>query len=135
MLQPTLRWQAGDSHISLKEGVPNEHATLWTENSFGNGEFVVDCRPAKGSANSQSAPAVRVRGLEGIEGEVKLVGGKPAEFQRFFITIKEHVVTVKSGEKVLQRIKLDSKSAARGSFGLSDTGSGVEFMNLYARDL
>jgi hypothetical protein len=130
-----LRWHAGGSHISLKEGQANDHATLWTERGFGDGDFVVDCRLTKDSINSHSAPAIRVRGLAGIEGEVKLVGNQPGEFQRFFVTVRDHLVTIKSGENAPKNIKLDSKSPLRGPFGLSDTGGGIEFMNLYVRDL
>jgi hypothetical protein len=127
------RWGMSGERLALKAGEPST-ATLWTEAEFGNAEFVVDCRPAKAAGDkSLATPAVQLRGSD--NGEVKLEGATAGTAQRFIIGVKGNEVTVKRNDKEIQRFTLPANAPARGAFGLRDTGTAAEFMNLYVRDL
>jgi len=130
------RWQAGGNRIALKAGEADPEAVLLTENSFGDAEFVLDCRPVKAADGKMAVvPAVQLRADKGRSAEVKLEGATPGSYQRFTITVKGREVVVKRNDKEIQRLTLPTDAPARGALGLRDTGGAVEFMNLCARDL
>ena len=130
------RWRVGGERISLKAGDAKADATLWTEKDFGDSEFVLDCRPVKPPEGKQpAAPAVQLHGNGGKGIEIKLEGAVPGNYQRFTITVKGREVVVKRNDKETQRLTLPSDAPVRGAIGLIDGGDGMEFMNLYARDL
>jgi hypothetical protein len=130
------RWEAGDGRIALKNGDAKVGEVLQTATSFGDAEFVLDCRPAKTAEGKELAmPAAQLRGSRGRGVEIKLRGATPGSYKRFVITIKGRDVTVTCNEQETQRFALPADSPARGAFGLCDTGGAVEFMNLYVRDL
>jgi hypothetical protein len=127
----TARWQATGERLHLRPGAPGAEGTLWTEEQFGDSEFVVDCRPARAEKTAEaSPPAIQVRGAE-----VKLTEAEPGKYQRFIITVKGREVTVNRNDRETQRLKLPPDAPVRGAFGLRDTGVAVEFMNLYVRRL
>ena len=121
------RWRADGERIVLQEGTADSTSTLWTEQQFGDTEFVVDCRATKTGA----APMLLVRG----GAEVRLDGVKPDGHTRFVVTVRGREVTVKRGQEEAQRFTLTAEGARRGPLGLRDTGGGLEFMNLYVREL
>ncbi len=121
------RWQASGERIVLREGAADTAGTLWTEREFGNTEFVLDCRATK----AEAAPIVLVRG----GAEVRLDGMRPGGHTRFIITVRGREVTVKRGQTDAQRFTLPAGTPARGPIGLRDTGGGLEFMNVYVREL
>ncbi len=141
------RWQAGGGRIALKAGEPDAEATLWTENDFGDEEFVLDCRTVKPTEGKKlSLPSIQLRGKEGKGAEVQIFwalfnprtptkGAVPGNYQRIIITVKAREVTVRRNDQETQRLTLPADAPARGALGLRDTGGAVEFMNLYARDL
>jgi hypothetical protein len=125
------RWRAEGGRLHLRQEMPSEEGTLWTEKAFSDAEFVIDCRPAKAEAGKEtSVPAVQLRGLE-----VKLAGAEAGKYQRFTVTAKDRQITVKRNEQEAQRLPLLEDAPSRGAFGLRDSGVAVEFMNLYVRDL
>jgi len=125
------RWRASGERLSLKGGEASAEAVLWTEKEFGDAEFVLDCRPAKPAEGKELAiPVVQLRGAK-----LKLDGSVPGGYQRFIIAVKGREVTLKRNNGQTQRSTLPDDVPPHGAFGLSDTGGGVEFMNLYARDL
>lgn len=130
---------AGDWTVRGERLVANTSsadATLWTGQDFGDAEFVVDCRPDKPAAGRElAAPSVLVRGRGGKGLALKLPGLEAEKFQRFIITVKDREVTLKAGEKELQRAQLPGDAPDRGAFGLRNSGGRAEFMNIYARDL
>jgi hypothetical protein len=127
----TARWHASGERLILRDGKPSAESTLATEQSFGDAEFVLDCRPAKTEQPAEAVtPAIEMRGSE-----LKLTGAEPGRHQRFVITVQGREVTVTRNDKESQRLTLPAGSPARSGLGLQDTGSAVEFMNLYARDL
>src|SRR6266576_413930 len=66
----TSRWQGGGGRITLKAGGPNPEAVLWTEQDFGDAEFVLDCRLAKTAEGKEAAPpSLQLRGVgdRGVE--------------------------------------------------------------------
>jgi len=128
------RWSMRGERLNLKAGQASADATLWTEQDFGDAEFIVDCRSAKRSEGTEMVlPEVHVRGQESFP--IKLFGAEPEIYSRFVITIQGHDVTLKCGDQKPHRFSLPVTSPARGAFGLAATGSSLEFMNLYAREL
>jgi len=124
------RWKAGGNHLTLSAGNAEPNATLWTEKEYGDSELVLDCRMAKpASGKSTLKPSVRLR-------DVDLILENASEaYQRFTFTISGLVIMVKRNEEIEQRVELPADSPRRGRLGLVDRGGGLEFMNLYARDL
>lgn len=130
------RWQAGGNRLALKSGTANAEAILWTERSFDDAEFVVDCRPAKPVEGGAAVlPVIKLRGFPDEIAQLKLSSATPGSYQRFTITVKGRDVSVKRNEQEVQRFTLAAAVPAKGAFGLSSTGGAVDFMNLYARDL
>jgi len=128
------RWHAGGSQLALREGAGNPETFLWTEKEFGDAEFVVDCRLEKPVSNAEPrVPMIQLRGMEGRL--IKLEGATPASFQRFVVAIKSGTVTVTRDNHEIQRFTLPANAPLRGPLGLGDIGAGVQFMNLYAREL
>jgi hypothetical protein len=54
---------------------------------------------------------------------------------RLSVNGKEGDIMVKRGDKETQHVTLPAAAKALGTLGLRDTGSAVEWMNLYAREL
>ena len=130
------RWQAGGGRIALKSGEADAVATLWTQQDFGDAEFVLDCRPAKpAEEKSDVVPTIFLRGAGGNGVEVKLEGAPPGSYQRYVITVKGREVTVKRNGQETQSRTLPAAAPVRGTFGLCAAGGPVEFMNLCVRDL
>lgn len=124
------RWRVLGERLNLRPGEANPDATLWSDKDYGDAEFVFDCRPSKPvEGKPVSAPTIVLRGLE-----VKLADASAASYQRYTITVKGGEIVVKRGDKESQRLPLASGARARGPFGLRDTGTGMELMNLYARE-
>ena len=71
--------------------------------------------------------------------QLKLEGGKPGEFQRFFISAKGHgvsrEVTLRTQGQEPRRFALQADSPAQLALGLGDNGGPTEYMNLYVRDI
>ena len=129
-------WRVNGERIALQNGTAGAGSTLWTEKEFGDAEFVLDCRPAKAAVGEESATvSVQVRGIDGKGSEIKLGRTAPGNYQRFIITSKGREVTVKLNDKETQHLTLSADAPTRGALGLGGTGGGLEFMNLYARDL
>jgi hypothetical protein len=125
------RWAARGERISLRAGEANPDATLWSEKDYGDAEFVFDCRPSKpAEGKPATTTTVVVRGVE-----VKLTDAVLGNYQRYSITVKSGEIVVKRGDKESQRVTLPATAKGRAPFGLRDNGSGMELMNLYARDL
>ncbi|GDY18852.1 hypothetical protein LBMAG56_01970 [Verrucomicrobiota bacterium] len=129
------RWVAG-GRIGLKEGAASPDATLWTEKEYGDAELLFDCRPAKPAAGKEGvSPAVFVRGRDGKGVEVKLSGLVAGRHQRVTINLKGRELVVKVNDKETQKEMLPADAAARGAFGLRDTGAAMDLMNLHVREL
>jgi len=130
------RWRVSGERLALKEGPTAAPSTLWTDKEFGDAEFVLDCRPAKPPSGADSPTiSVQLRGADGKGAEVKLEGLVPGNYQRFSISVKGREVTVKRNDTETQRVTLPANVSSRGALGLNDSGSALEFMNLYAREL
>ena len=129
------RWIVKGERLALKEGSASEESTLWTEREFGEAEFILDCRTAKGLPGKEPAmPSVRVRGQKGQGVEVKLTGATAGTFQRFTVTVKGKEAVVKAGDTEVERVALPSDGPQRGALGLSDAGGAIEYFNLYVRE-
>jgi hypothetical protein len=124
------RWAVRGERLHLLDGQASADATLWSEKDFGDAEFVLDCRPAKTTGNKSVTPPTFV--VHGVE--VKLTDAVAGQYQRYTITAKGGEIIVKRGEAETQHIPLPSGAKARANLGLRDSGSGLELMNLYARE-
>ena len=135
--RPTAR--ATDTMRSRRRRVPGHLAEAFPPDdtwSHGRPSEIVDCRLAKPAESNQSAaPAVWLRGRNGLGLEVKLTGGEPGQYHRYAIRVKGREVAVSLDGKESQRSTLPETVPARGAFGLSNAGGEAQFMNLYARDL
>ena len=107
-------------------------STLWTDLEFGNAEFVIDCRMAKGDGNV-IPPAVRFGSGENNSIEIPLTGAVAGQYVRHTVTVRGSEVTVAVAGKEPQRLQRPGTTKAR--FGLAAGSTAVEFMNAYVRDL
>lgn len=128
------RWSARGERLALKAGPVSTGGTLWTEEQFGDAEFVVDCRIGKvAEGQTPAIPEVRVGGRKGAT--LKLAGAEPDKYSRFVITMKGRELVLKRNDREIQRLELPVDAPTRGFFGLRDIGGAVDFMNLYVRSL
>lgn len=127
-------WSVRGEHIALKSGPVGARTTLWTQEQFGDAEFILDCRPSKLSeGKAPPTPEVRIRGRTGPT--LSLSGAEVNKFSRFIIAVKGRALTLRRNDQEIQRVELPANASTRGFFGLRDTGGAVEFMNLYVQDL
>jgi hypothetical protein len=125
------RWHVSGERLILRTG-PAADGALRTERTFGDAEFVLDCRPAKNEKTEKAGTAtvaVEIRGTE-----VKLAGVEPGKYQRFVITVKDGSVVVTRNNQEAQRVPLAPGGPAQSAFGVRETEGVVELMNLYARE-
>lgn len=128
------RWQVSGERLNAKSG-PTA-TILWTESTFGDAEFIVDCRPAKpADGKGPAALAAWLRGKNGQGVEVKLPAGESGKYHRYAIHVKGREVVVSLDNKESRRLTLPETAPARGAFGLNNAGGEAQFMNLYTRDL
>ena len=131
-----LRWRASGERMVLHGGGSGPETTLWTDEKFGDAEFIVDCKPVKPAAGGEDVvPALLLGGKDGVGFEIRLEGATAGKYQRFIVTVKGRDVTVMREGHEARHFNLTAGAPQRGSLGLRDTGTSVEFTNLYARDL
>ncbi|HEV8541045.1 MAG TPA: family 16 glycoside hydrolase [Verrucomicrobiae bacterium] len=123
------RWQVRDERLHIRDGSADLGATLRSDKEFGDAEFIIDCRPAKNARDATPA-TIEFRGTE-----IKLPDAEAGKYQRYTITAKGRAITVKRNDKEVGRVAISSEAPQSNSLGLRDTGTAVEFMNLYVRDL
>jgi len=131
------RWQVKGEQLVLRSGTPSPKAVLWSDQVFGNAEFIVDCRVLKPAVGeNQVDPTVVLRGDQNRELVLKLKGGKVEAYQRFFISIQGRQVSIKMDGQTIQHMEFEDSPRPRPrSFGLADIGGPIEYMNLYVREL
>jgi Domain of Unknown Function (DUF1080) len=128
------RWQVDGERMILHAGSPSAETALWTDSEFGDAEFVIDCRGPKATAGKPAPAGLAFLGSsQGKNLELKLDGGTPGEYRRFFILVKGHDVSLESEGQATQHLTLPADSPARCALGLGDDGGGAEFMNIYVR--
>jgi hypothetical protein len=129
------RWRVEGEHLVLQPAESDPKSILWTDGEFGDAEFILDCRSAKGSPGQPSSmPRLFFRaGGEKTE-ELRLDGATSTAYKRFRISIKGREVSVETDNKPTLRFTLRTDSPVRRSLGLDDSGGGMEFMNLYVRN-
>ena len=124
------RWHVEGEQITLRPG-PAE-CILWTDNEFGDANFILDCRSAKSaSAQELSPPRIFFSTGSGKSEDLKLDGVKPGAYQRFYISVRGREVTVTSEGRPTQHLTLEASAPERRPLGLGDYGAGAEFMNIY----
>jgi len=132
----STRWRVEGERIHSAAGDPGPMNILWTDGTFGNVEFVVDCRPAKsGSAQEGTTPAVFLGGGQETNLEVKLEDGAPGKYKRFFIIVNGRDVSVRGENDPVRHLTLEPKAESHRALGLSGGAAGAEFMNIYVREL
>src|SRR5262249_1112624 len=106
-------------------------ATLWTVQTFGDAEFIVDCRIDKKSSEA-ACPTVLLGTRDDPLVTLKLDGCQ-TDYGRFVITVRGKDVSVESNGKQIGRAEFPKSTPSRRSLGLG--GNNADFMNLYVRDL
>ncbi|HTL54722.1 MAG TPA: DUF1080 domain-containing protein [Candidatus Limnocylindrales bacterium] len=129
------RWKVEGERLILQRGDPSPEAVLWTQTDFSEAEFIVDCRRPKASAGqADTVPSALVAVNQAVTLQLKLEGGAPGEYQRFFISLKGHEVTLRTGGQETRRLTFESDVPARLALGLADNGGPAEYMNFYVRE-
>lgn len=125
------RWAVRGDRIQLSAGDAKSEATLWTEKIYGDAEIVLDCRlPKPPEGKASVTPSVLFRGVI-----IALEGATDTKHQRYSLTAADGTIVVKRGEDEIKRVAIPASAPARNAFGVRDNGTGMELMNLYARDL
>ena len=123
-------WSSADWMIQAKgPGAP----TLWTEESFGDGEFIIDTKWAREAGKPEAAPHLQLRSAEAPP---IAIAGEPGAWQRRVVTIHQGTVTVSdTAGRRLSETKLPANTPARGPVGLSAGGlPESQFANIFVRE-
>lgn len=124
------RWHVEGERLALSPGAPE--SILWTDNEFGDANFIVDCRTAKSASGQESSsPRIFFSTGSGKNESLKLEGVKPGVYQRFYISLRGREVTVTAEGRPTQHVTLAASAPERRPLGLGDDGLGAEFMNIY----
>jgi hypothetical protein len=118
------RWTPNDWRLILKEGA--EASTLATETTFGDCEIIVDAKLVGGATPAGSAPKLTFRGYA-LELPVR------EKWQRFTVEAKKGRLT-SLGDGFPAPIDAPLVPA-RSELALTGGTAGVEFANIYVRDL
>jgi hypothetical protein len=119
-------------HAISKEG--SGPADLWTDQSFGTVEFVIDCRVPKSAETSGSVqPTLYPRGEKGPA--IPLRMPKPGEYHRFVIRVDGQQATASLDGNRPESIPLGSPLTERGPLGIRMSRGSAEFRNIYHRTL
>ena len=129
-------WRPKDWTLAY-DGAAAPSATLWSDREYSDFVLIADWRLTDKAAppDAKAPGGICLRGQ--ARPAVDIGGGgarKPGDWNRFVVTVKGGAVTVVLNEKTV----VDHKPAdlpARGPIGLLGGGSGVEFANLYVREL
>ncbi len=133
----TSRWRVDGEHVVLQAGDPSHGTVLWTDREFDETEFVLDCRAPK-SSPGQAAPVPCVFLGIGKNLELKLEGGTPEEYQRFYVSLKGHdlnrEVSLRTEGREMKHFAVGTNAPAHLALGLADNGGPADYMNLYVRE-
>ena len=136
------RWQPSDWRLVLKGGEAGQ--LLWTEAEFGDCEFMVD---VKVSGKSPIDFALLLRGKDSAGATISLgelmprgavgaqEGIKWGAWNRVVVIVKGRDVILSINGREIRRQKLSADAPNRGAIGLVDIGTGMEFGNLFVREL
>ena len=141
------RWAANGWQLTAKaaDGPPQ---TLWTDETLGDGEWVVDCQIPAGSAQAEPAASLCLRdgdragttillaAKDGTFGQGALAAPvlKADAWHRFTIQVKGRQVVVRLDDEIVTTRNLPEGTPARGALGLRNHGVPVNFANLYWRE-
>ena len=147
-------WSASGAVFTAKADPAGLHKDLRTEKEYGDFELIADWRlPGKSAVagisaiefrgdtkarvqiTSQSTGSGGVSGFPAA-GEPKTKADlNPGKWNRFMITLKGDRITVKlNGQVVIDNTQL-AGIAAKGPLGLLPSGEGIEFANLFIKEL
>jgi hypothetical protein len=130
------RWSVRGERLACAAGKVDPKTSLWTEQTFGDFELVLDCRAAKPAADGKPAsPSIHLRGAGDETAALPLEIAKPEHYHRFVVTVKGSTATIRRDEEPPKQLPLPFARPTRSSFGLGNSDSAVEFMNLNVRDL
>lgn len=114
-------WKASGGHLVADAS----GGSIATEPQFGNAEFVLDCRLAKGATNP---PTILFRGLE-----IKLDGADAAKYRRFILTVNGQSAALTRDGTEISTARLPDNSPKRSP--VEFRAITTDFFNLFARDL
>lgn len=99
--------------------------SIVTEPQFGNAEFILDCRLAKGTTNT---PAILFQGVE-----IKLDGAESGKYRRFILTVNGQSAALTRDGTEVSKTGLPANLPARSPLELR--ARNADFFNLFVRDL
>jgi hypothetical protein len=128
----TNRWQARDWTLVNRGGAaPGQ--VLSSLREFGDFELIWDARVANKSGGTVTSP-LRVRGAE-LPSAFVAASVPTEKWQRYKLTVKGRAATLQVGNSAPVEATLPESVPARGSVGLIDTGTPMEFANFYVREI
>ncbi len=127
------RWSSRDWRLMLGEGA-ERGPTLWTTETFGEAEFIIDIHVPAGE--DPVTPVVRLRGVEG-EGVPVRLEAPPGRWHRFTLRAEGNRITVYRGEPAeeISSVPMPAGTPERGALGLEAPPSALQFANLFVLGL
>lgn len=143
-------WSADGAHFLAKADPAGQGRDLWTEKEYGDFELIADWKLPGGGKKKKGekkeaapAPASRVESGLLLRGSEKLcvridastAPGAPGVWNRFHVTVKAGRMTVKLNDTVVTDNAALPAVPSTGAIGLQHNGGGMEFANLFIREL
>ncbi len=136
------RWRVEQERLAVRAAEPGAagavapDATLWSEEEFGDAEFVLDYQtPRSTGGEKPAAVTLQVRGTDGRGVPLTLVPAEAGKYTRFTVTVRGAAIRVQRGTEAAQEIVTPAGTSPRGAIGLSAGAAAGSFMNLHARPL
>ena len=136
------RWGVEQERLTVRtaegaaQGSTAPDATLWSEEEFGDAEFVVDYQtPRSTGGEKPAAVTLQVRGKDGRGVPLTLVPAEAGKYSRFTITVRGAAIRLQRGTEAVQEIAAPAGMSPRGAIGLTAGAAAGSFMNLHARSL
>jgi hypothetical protein len=107
--------------------------TLWTEESFGDVDIIIDSKLPAEAGKSAFAPGLALRSPNASP---IVIAGEPGSWQRRLVSIRQGTVTVSDATgKQLSSSPLPADAPTRGPIGLITSGGyPTEFANIFVRE-
>ena len=137
-------WSADGAHFTAKADPAGLHKDLVTEKEFGDFELIADWRPL-GKASATSNCGIQLRGdkraiVPTANPANQLTAKtsadkKSSKWNRFHITLKGEHLTVKLNDQTIMDNTLVGGIVTKGPIVLLNGGDGMEFANLFIKEL
>ncbi|MDB6073882.1 MAG: hypothetical protein JWO89_1522, partial [Verrucomicrobiaceae bacterium] len=134
-------WSAEGAHFIAKADPAALHRDLVTEKEYGDFELIADWRLSNKSTQANHS-GIQLRGdakalipIVGQDESNPKAKKKAAQWNRFHITLKGDRLTVKLNDKLITDSSQLSGIPAKGPISLLNSGEGIEFANIFLKEL